>query len=55
MFESAMQVWRNFLQCQVIVFMAVRAASGVELLPCYLLIGKGRLTVTTIQNNSRGP
>ena len=53
MFEDAVQVWRDFLQRQVVVVVAMRAASSVELLPCYLLIGKRRLTVATTYKNGR--
>ncbi len=50
-FENAVEVWRYFLQRQVVVFVAVSAASGVELLPCCLLIREASLTVATIHDD----
>ena len=38
--EDAMQIRRNLLECQIVFFVAMRAANAVEVLPGDLLAGQ---------------
>jgi len=51
--KDAVQVWRNLLEDQIVVFVAVRAANLVEVLPFSLLRSQRRRRVAASQKGHR--